>query len=367
VDAVVHDAWQDGYVAVNRAFAQAVIEEAQATEEPPVMMLHDYHLYLTPGYIREAIPGAIIQHFIHIPWPTPVYWRLIPSYMRRAICESLCSADVVGFQTSQDVRNFLDSCEEFLPEARVDHNERVVYFGDQRTLVKAYPVSIDVEEIRRIANSVRAQEYERKLRPLCNEKTIVRVDRAEPSKNIVRGFRAFGLLLNRYPEFQGRVNLLAFLVPSRTHIRQYQRYMEDIDRAVQEINNAFGTPDWQPIITFYENNYVQAVAGMKLYDVLLVNSVVDGMNLVAKEGPVVNTRGGVLILSETTGAFAQLREGALSVSPTDVEGTMQALYQALTMDAEERERRATILVQAIEREDVTHWLEQQLEDLCALL
>ena len=367
LDANVHEAWHDGYVEVNKAFAAAVVDEARRDSMPPVVMVHDYHHYLAPGYIRESLPGAIIHHFTHIPWPTPRYWQvLLPSYMIESICKGLCASDIVGFQTTHDVRNFLDTCEEFLPDSEIDYRNREVCSNGRRILVRAYPVSINVEEIRRIANSPRAMEYERKLQPLCNESTIVRVDRAEPSKNVVRGFKAFSLLLTRHPEFQGRVNFLAFLVPSRTHIRQYQRYMEEIKQVIQEINATFGNDEWQPISTFIENNYTQAIAGMKLYDVMLVNSVIDGMNLVAKEGPVVNRRGGVLILSETTGAHQQLQSGALSVTPSDIEGTMQAMYQALTMSAEERERRATILSQTIEQEDIAHWIYCQLEDIKSL-
>ncbi|MCH7802330.1 MAG: trehalose-6-phosphate synthase, partial [Chloroflexi bacterium] len=221
-------------------------------------------------------------------------------------------------------------------------------------------------EVARISNSRRSLEYERKIKPLCLEKTIVRVDRMEPSKNIVRGFKAYDLLLERHPELHGEVTFLAFLVPSRTHVRQYQRYAEEVEQQVQAVNATYGTKDWTPIHTFYENNYTQAMAGMRLYDVLMVNAVIDGMNLVAKEGPIVNKRGGVLILSESIGAYDQLREGALAVGPTDIEGTMQALYDALVMPAEEREVRAAILADAIEREDVTHWLKTQVEDLVAL-
>ena len=366
VDASVHDAWADGYLPVNEAFARAILEQVRTREEPPVVLVHDYHLYLVPGLVRREAPNAILQQFVHIPWPTTRYWQLLPTYMRRALVESLCTANVVGFQTPPDVRNFLDCVEEFLPEAEVDHHLREVHYRGRRVLVRDYPISIDVEEVRRIASSPRALEYERKLRPLCNERTIVRVDRAEPSKNIVRGFKAFGLLLDRYPEWRGRVNFLAFLVPSRTHIRQYQRYMQEIDAAVQEVNSTHGNPEWRPISVFYENNYTQAIAGMRLYDVLLVNAVIDGMNLVAKEGPVVNTRNGVLVLSETTGAHRQLREGALGVAPADVEGTMLALHQALAMPPEERERRASLLAQTVEEQDITHWLQRQFEDLAAV-
>ena len=237
----------------------------------------------------------------------------------------------------------------------------------RETAARVYPISINVEEIRRIANSPRALDYERKLLPMCTDKTIIRVDRAEPSKNVIRGFKAYSLLLTRHPELHGEVKFLAFLVPSRTHIRQYQRYMDEIQQAIQDINSNFGNDEWQPISAFIENNYTQAIAGMKLYDAMLVNSVIDGMNLVAKEGPVVNTKDGVLILSETTGAHKQLQKGALSVAPSDIEGTMQAMYQAITMTSEERAERSSELNSAIEREDITHWICSQLEDLGALV
>lgn len=196
---------------------------------------------------------------------------------------------------------------------------------------------------------------------------MVRIDRAEPNKNVVRGFNAYELLLSRHPELQGRVTFLAFLVPSRTHIRQYQRYMEEIQEAINQINQKFGKEDWQPVVTFMENNYTQAIAGMKLYDVLLVNPVIDGMNLVAKEGPVVNTRNGVLILSEGSGTYPQLAQGALQVSPTDIQGTMEAMYRAINMAPEERKQRASMLADAVWREDINHWVCRQLEDIGKLL
>jgi trehalose 6-phosphate synthase len=363
VDASVHDAWQEGYVPVNHTFAQAVVQEALEKPQPPIVMVHDYHLYLVPEFVRQAIPGVIIQHFTHIPWPTPRYWQIIPSYIIRRICASLCTADLLGFQTLQDVRSFLDTVEGCLPEAEVDHRGQVVRWKGQTTRVKLYPISINVEEVQRIAVSPRALEYESRLRSLCNESTIVRIDRAEPNKNVVRGFNAYALLLSRHPELHGKVTFLAFLVPSRTHIRQYQRYMEELQEAIKQINHNFGQEGWQPVVTFMENNYTQAIAGMKLYDVLLVNPVIDGMNLVAKEGPVVNTRDGVLVLSEGSGAYPQLAQGALPVSPTDIQGTMETMYRAITMPPEERQQRASILADAVWREDINHWIGRQLEDI----
>ncbi|MDE2841975.1 MAG: trehalose-6-phosphate synthase [Chloroflexota bacterium] len=368
VDASVHDAWQGGYIPVNQGFAQEIVAQARANELPPVVISHDYHLYLVPELVRREVPDAIIQHFVHIPWPAARYWQLIPSYITRRICSSLASADIVGFQTSQDRDSFLDSVETFVPGARVDRDRHIIHGEDITSEVRVYPLSINVPEVQRIASSPRALEHEENLLALRGAtSTIVRIDRAEPNKNVVRGFRAYELLLNRYPDLQGKVNFLAFLVPSRTHIRQYQRYMEEIGQLVNQINGKFGSDDWQPITAYMENNYTQAIAGMKLYDVLLVNTLIEGMNLVAKEGPVVNTRDGVLVLSETSGAYDQLAEGAVPVSPTDVEGTMEALYAAITMPADERKRRAAALSDAVNRQDINHWICRQLEDVCSLL
>lgn len=362
VNASIYDAWENGYVPVNQAFAQAVAEDSAGDEVPPFVMIHDYQLYLCPGMVRQLLPQAIIEHFVHIPWPAPSYWQLLPATMRGPICQHLCAANIVGFQTVRDVRNFLHTCEAFLERAEVDYRDATVWLDGHLTAVRAYPISVDVPGLKLLARSPRVREYEEQLRPRCGDYTIVRVDRVEPSKNIVRGFRAFDLLLERHPEFRGRVKFLAFLVPSRGHIRQYQHYLEEVQDQVNSLNEKYGPT----IDIFYENNYPQAIAGMRLYDVLLVNAVIDGMNLVAKEGPVVNARDGVLILSEAVGAFAQLGPHTLPVSPADVEGTAQALYTALTMDPEERKRRAAALRQAVEKEDLTVWLCRQLEDLKAL-
>ena len=367
VDAAVHDAWEGGYIPVNQAFANAVIEEAQVLKQAPIVIGHDYHLYLMPEFVRQQVPDAIIQHYIHIPWPTPQYWRMIPDYITLRICQSLCNTDILGFQTINDVRCFLDTVEELLPGATIDRIDHTVSYNGRSTSVKIYPMSIDVEEVQRIANSSRALDYEARLSGDTGEATIVRIDRAEPNKNVVRGFRAYELLLSRHPELNGKVKFLAFLVPSRTHIRQYQRYMDEIQQLIQQINSKYGTPNWQPIVPFIENNYTQAIAGMKLYDVLLVNTIIEGTNLVAKEGPVVNARDGILVLSNSSGVYRQLAGGALSVSPTDIEGTMEALYQAITMSPEERKKRAANLFDSICREDINHWIYQQMHDISRLL
>ena len=164
VDAKVYDAWDNGYVAVNRAFADAVIAEAAHDRTPPFIMIHDYQLYLVGGYLRQEMPNAILQHFIHIPWPASSYWQLFPDPMRRAILESLCAADIVGLQTNRDVHYFLHSCEMFLDGAKVDYESRTVVHGGRKTQIASYPVSVDLAALHRVVRSPRVQEYEEKLR-----------------------------------------------------------------------------------------------------------------------------------------------------------------------------------------------------------
>jgi trehalose 6-phosphate synthase len=362
IDIVTYDAWNNGYVTVNQAFAKAIVEESMSSALPSIVILNDYHLYLAAAYVRRQLPNVVIQHFTHIPWPSLSYWQLLPSSMRQAIFQGLCAADIVGLQTVRDVYNFLRCCESSVDEAKVDYEQHTINIEDRLIQVKAYPISIDVVGLKKLTSSTKLKEYEAKLSPLCGEQTIVRVDRAEPSKNITRGFRAFDKLLERYPEFRGKVKFIAFLVPTRTHLRPYQRYMQQVTELIETINSKYATEEWYPIDLFYENNYVQAIAGMRLYDAFLVNAVIDGMNLVAKEGPTVNNRDGVLILSETVGAHEQLGQHALTVAPADVEGTTQALYTALTMSSGERKKRAIALKNSIEAEDITNWLLHLLGD-----
>jgi len=366
IDVVTYDAWENGYVPVNQTFAKAIVDEVQASDVPPIIILNDYHLYLAASYIRRQLPKVAIQHFTHIPWPSLSYWQLLPRVMREAIFEGLCAADIVGMQTLRDVINFLQCCASSIEGAVVDHNQHTIQLNDRLVRVKAYPISVDTAGLGRLIKSPRLQEYETKLKAVCGEQTIVRVDRAEPSKNIIRGFKAFDKLLERNPQFLGKLKFLAFLVPTRSHLRLYQRYIQEVTQLVEVINDKYGTEGWQPVEIFYENNYVQAIAAMRLYDVLLVNAVIDGMNLVAKEGPTVNNNDGVLVLSETVGACAQLCEHVLTVTPTDIEGTTQALYTALTMPPAERKQRAQALKESIARNDIVNWLLNLLRDAVSL-
>ncbi len=367
IDSTVYDAWQNGYVAANQLFANKVAEVVSHAKKTPVILLQDYHLYLTPRMVRQLAPSSVIQHFTHIPWPEPRYWEMLPFEMRDAIFRSMVAADILGFQTKQDARNFLDGCLAFLKEAKMDREEIGVVLDGHLARVRVYPISVDPDQLRRRARSSQVRAYVEYLQPLCGDKTIVRVDRLEPSKNIVRGLHAFDALLSETPQYIDRVKLLLFIVPSRDRIPEYRHYRSEVMRRVDWINKKFGNDDWRPIEVFYENNYDQALAGLTLYDVLLINPLIDGMNLVAKEGPIVNTKDGVLVLSEGAGAYHQLKEGVVPVAAADMEGTKQALRLALEMPRLDRHRRANLLKKAIEREDLRHWFAAQLAEIAAVL
>ena len=365
IDAATMRAWERGYLAVNDAFGSAVLAHCRGDRRPRIM-LHDYHLYTAAHRIRRARPQAVLSHFTHIPWPPSSIWQNIAPAIRVAIATGLLANDVVGFQTERYAHNFLRMVESFVPDARVDYAERTVRRRRRTTYVRHYPISIDVDATRLVAGSRSALRRADQLLGATRERVIVRVDRLEPSKNILRGFLAYEALLQRQPRHRGRISFLAFLVPSRTGLREYGEYGRTVQSAVDRINARFGRAGWRPVQIFYENDYGQALAGLSIADVVLVNPLIDGMNLVAKEAVVVSQRDAALILSETAGAFDQMADGVLAVAPADVVGTADALATALTMPLDERRRRLAKLRRGVEREDISWWLRIQFEDLAEL-
>jgi trehalose 6-phosphate synthase len=370
IDRATWRAWEEGYVAVNRLFAAAIAEQVRATPSPALVMLQDYHLYLVARFLRKSLQPRerpTTLHFVHIPWPGPEYWRILPPAMRQAILDGLCAVDLLGFQTREDRLNFIRTCESHLPRAHANYKRGRVWYRNHATHVRDFPISIDVGALRQLAASSEVAEYRAEIQGFAEDRQlIVRIDRIEPSKNIVRGFQAFEEMLERYPEHRGRVKFLALLVPSRLGVDEYQGYLDELMAAVGRVNARYSTSDWEPVRLLVGENYPRAVTALQLYDVLLVNAIADGMNLVAKEGPIVNQRHGVLVLSERTGARQQLEPGALVISPCDVYATAEALHQALIMSPEERQERAERLRWLIEREDITAWLGHQLEAIAEL-
>ncbi|MBW7883774.1 MAG: trehalose-6-phosphate synthase [Caldilineaceae bacterium] len=365
IDRTTWQAWNEGYVAINQLFADAIVDQTRAAPKRPLVMLHDYHLYLVPRLVRQQMRPSnrpTLLHFVHIPWPGPDYWSILPPGMRIPILEGLLGADLLGFQTHDDVLNFLRTCQRHLTRASVRYRQGRIWYRNHATHVRAFPISIDMDALRRLAASPEVRDLKTEFEArLEGRRLILRIERIEPSKNVVRGFQAFEEMLELFPEHRGRVIFVAILVPSRMDLHQYRDYLDEVMAAVGRINATYGSRDWEPVRVLLGEDYARAVAAMKCYDVLLVNSIADGMNLVAKEGPIVNERNGQLVLSERTGAREQLQAGSIVISPCDVHATGHALHQALTLPEEEKQRRAALLRSLIEREDIGWWLCQQLD------
>ena len=361
LDRGLHHAWDEGYVAVNAAFADAVLAELEAEPESAVFF-HDYHLYLAPRIVRERRPDTPLVHFVHIPWPQPDYWRVLPLPIRRAIHDGVLACDLVGFHTTRWRRNFLRSVSDLLG-ADCDFEEGTVNYDGRRVHVSARPLSVDAAEFDELAASDAVLALEEGLSDSRPEFLVLRVDRTDPSKNVVRGFRAFELFLDAHPELHGRVSMLALLDPSRQDIPEYAEYLGAIQRAARRVNDRFQQNGWTPIDLRIEDNFLETVAAYKQFDVLLVNAIFDGLNLVAKEAPLVNERGGVLVLSENAGSHEELGQWALTVNPFDVEGQAEAIHTALTMPRDERRARLEAIRAQVAQHDVSDWLAAQLVDL----
>ena len=362
VDQSVHSAWLDGYSVVNAAIAACALSVARGLPRRPLFLTQDYQLYLAPELIRSAMPEAVMQHFVHIPWPEPRYLKVLPASMREPILKGLLANDIVGLQTSLDVQNFLRCCVELMG-LRIVEPENVVLYGGRLVWIRAYPVSIDVDAMKQLGNSKKVQEIEAEVNAWRPEHLIVRVDRTDPAKNLVRGFLAYERLLEEHPDYHGRVVMWAFLQPSRQDVDAYRQYLDLVRATVNRINSRFRKGTWEPTRLDLGEDMYRAVAAFKSYDVLLVNPILDGMNLVAKEGPVVNERSGVLILSESAGAYEELGTAALGVNPFDVELTAKALHRALQMGYAERAERSNAIIQVVAANDIARWVRHQLEDI----
>jgi trehalose 6-phosphate synthase len=356
------EAYERGYTVVNEDLANAVLDEVG--DGDAVVMLHDYHLYTAPRVIRKARPDLLLHHFIHIPWTQPDYWRILPRDMREDIYEGLLSNDIIGFHTRSYRRNFLLCCRELF-DLEVDEEAGIVQFEDREVWVRHYPLPISAPSFMRHAQQPEVHQYEREVLRRRREHLIVRVDRADLSKNVLRGFTAFDLFLEQNPEFREQVTFIAHLIPSRQDVPEYAEYLEKIEALVAVVNHRHGTPDWMPIDLRLRENLSEAIAAYKHYDLLIVNAMFDGMNLVAKEGPLANERHGVSLLSENTGAHEELGEFSLSVNPFDVQEQADAILRALTMSAEERSWRAEGLKSIIRERDPGHWIDDQLRDIDA--
>ncbi|MFW3461190.1 trehalose-6-phosphate synthase [Streptomyces sp. 058-1L] len=337
------------YETYNRAFARALAEEAGPGA---AVLVQDYHLALVPGMLRELRPDLRIGHFSHTPWAPVDYFRLLPDDIGEQLLRGILGADRAAFLTRRWADAFISCCTEILG-------------GTGRTRIGVHGLGADADFLRRRSQKADVDERMAALREQVGEgrKTIVRVDRTELSKNIVRGLHAYRTLLETHPEWRERVVHVAFAYPSRQDLAVYRDYTAAVQTLATEINGAYGTESWTPVVLHVKDDFARSLAAYRLADVALVNPIRDGMNLVAKEVPVVSDHGCALVLSREAGAYEELGEDAIVVNPYDVVGTAEALHEALSMSAEERTGRTKRLAEAATALPPQQWFLDQLEAL----
>ena len=336
---------------------------AAATDRPLRAAIQDYHLTLVPRMLAELRPDIRIAHFTHTPWAPPEYYRMLPDAMGREVLAGILGADHAGFLCQRWADAFLDCCEVILG-ADVDRARQRVSHDGHVTGVGVHPLGVQADElIARAAEPDVQARADALAEAAGGRRLIVRIDRTELSKNIVRGLVAYRELLITHPEWRGQVMHVAFAYPSRHDLPEYREYTASVQRVARQIVDEFGTDDWNPLILEVTDDYPRSLAAFRLADVLLVNPIRDGMNLVAKEGPILSDRGCALVLSTEAGAAAELGAEALLVNPYDVTGTAEALHEALIMEDSERRHRAAALARAASALPPAKWFADQLSAL----
>ncbi|GGX19229.1 alpha,alpha-trehalose-phosphate synthase (UDP-forming) [Streptomyces noursei] len=360
------------YEAYNAAFASAL---ADGAGPGAAVLVQDYHLALVPAMLREVRPDVRIAHFSHTPWAPPEYFAMLPDDVQRQLLLGILGADRANFLTERWAQAFTACCERALGPDCTAHWPRheapsvvAVPPGRQahRTRIGVHGLGADAEFLRERSRRPDVEERMAALRGQIggtDRKIVVRVDRTELSKNIVRGLLAFRRLLADRPEWRERVVHLAFAYPSRQDLAVYRDYTAQVGALAEEINAEYGTAGWQPVVLHVKDDFARSLAAYRLADVALVNPIRDGMNLVAKEVPVVSDAGCALVLSREAGAWEELGADALTVNPYDVGQTAEALHTALSMPAEERAARTARLAAAATALPPARWFLEQLQAL----
>jgi trehalose 6-phosphate synthase len=353
----------DAYRQYNQAFAQALATDAGSGESRAV--IQDYHLTLAPRMLRKLAPGTRIAHFSHTPWAPVDYYRLLPDAIGAEVLDGILGADHAGFLCQRWANAFMDCCEQILG-AQVDRGRQQVSYAGRVTGIGIHPLGVDAAELTARAAQPDVELAMASLTEVIGDrKLIVRVDRTELSKNIVRGLAAFRELLLTRPQWRGQVMMLSLAYPSRYDLPEYREYTAAVQRLASAIDDEFGSPDWTPVLLQTNDDYPRSLAGYRLADVLLVNPIRDGMNLVAKEGPILSDRSCALVLSREAGAAAELSADALMINPFDIAETATALHEALMMSEEERFARCRSLAAAASAVPPSAWFASQLAALDA--
>ncbi|MDT4950397.1 MAG: trehalose 6-phosphate synthase [Pseudonocardiales bacterium] len=345
-DATWRRQWS-GYVRFNQAFARAL---ADAAAPDATVMEQDYHLFLVPRMLRELRPDVRIGHFTHTPWVSPDDFAMLPDDVAHAVIDGMLGADVLGFHTERWAQLFRDTAHAVV--------------GADATGVRAFPLGTDADEMHKLGRRRSVDSALRVLEDVVGDRLLIgRVDRTELSKNVWRGLLAYRELLRTRPEWLGRVVHAVYNNPSREDLPAYREYTARIERLAEEIDDEFGTDEWTPIVLEIGDDYPAALAVLRRSEVVFVNSVRDGMNLVVLEGLVLSEREPAVVLSRETGAAEVLGEDAIMINPFDVSATAQALHDALTMPRTERAARAERMRAAAIKLPPTEWFQAQLDAL----
>jgi trehalose 6-phosphate synthase len=349
--------WQ-AYVDYNTAFADALAEEAAPGAK---VLVQDYHLLLAPALLRERRPDVRIGHFTHTPWAEPSYFSILPDHVGAAILRGMLGADSLGFLSPRWAEAFVRCCVRLIG---AEAGAAVIRDGEHSTRVHVHPLGVDGDELRERAAAPDVVARRHVLQRRAGDvRVMVRVDRTELSKNIVRGLLAYRELLRNYPEHREHVVHVVLAYPSRHDLPDYRAYTAEVQRVAREIDDEFATPRWSPLLLEVNDDYPRSLAALQLADVLVVNPLRDGMNLVAKEGPVLSETGTAVVLSREAGAADEFGSDALLVNPYDVTGTADAMHQALLMPENERRERCERLAKAATALPPAAWLSAQLAAL----
>ena len=356
--------WQQ-YVHVNEKFADALVAETAAPD--PVVLIQDFHFALLPKLVRERMPSATIALFWHIPWPNAETFGVCP--WKQEILTHMLSADILGFHTRHHCQNFLDTLDRFI-ECNIDHENMRVTRGGHVCRVTAYPISIEWPPrwLAQVADVARCQLAIRERYGLGPEVRIgVGVERWDFTKGILERFHALEALFDKYPQWRGRLTFLQVAAPSRSLLPAYQALQAQTVEELHRINGRFATDDWKPIVLVAEHQQPARVFALyRAADFCLVNSLHDGMNLVAKEFVAArDDADGVLILSTFAGASRELVE-ALLVNPYDVGSTAEAIVSALEMPREQRRKRMQLMRRTVAESNVYRWAGRMLMDVARI-
>jgi trehalose 6-phosphate synthase len=336
------EAW-DAYRELNQLFADAV---SGAAAESAVVLVQDYHLTLLPAMLAGARPDLAIVHFSHTPFADPNALRVMPTAVVRELLEGMSGSTACGFHSHRWQAAFLACCKDA---------------GVSAPATFVSPLAPDAAQLAERVRAPGVIKATKRLSDLAGDcATIVKVDRVEPSKNLLRGFWTMDELLRTRPDLRGRVILFALAYSSRQDLPEYLAYGTEVDLAARRVNETWGTSDWNPVFLEVADDPDRSLAALTMYDVLLVNPLRDGLNLVAKEGPIVNKMSGALALSTEAGAFDELSGPAIALNPFDVSETASAIALGLEMPSLERTKRAVELNRLATKRRPADWLTDQL-------